>query len=58
MAWVSSIMLLWATGAAIGPLIASLAMDWQGTNMLWVYSCAVSVVIGVFLLWRKVVRPE
>ena len=57
-AWVSSIMLLWATGAAIGPLIASLAMDWHGTNMLWVYSCVVSVVIGVFLLWRKVVRPE
>ena len=55
-AWVSSIMLLWGTGATLGPLVASLLMDTVGAATLWNYSAAVSVVICAFLLWRKVVR--
>jgi len=50
-------MLLWGTGAAVGPLVASLLMDAKGTSMLWRYSAVVSLAIGCFLLWRKKVRP-
>jgi MFS family permease len=56
-AWVSSIMLLWGTGAALGPLVASLLMDWRGTPTLWTYSAVVSAAIGSFMMWRKAVRP-
>ncbi len=56
-AWVSSIMLLWGTGAAVGPLVASLLMDLLGATMLWIYASVVSAVIGSYLLWRKVARP-
>lgn len=56
-AWVSSIMLIWGSGAALGPLAASLLMDWSGSNLLWVYGAVVSVATGAFLVWRKIVRP-
>jgi len=56
-AWVSSIMLLWGTGAAVGPLMASLLMDMKGATMLWVYAAFVSAAIGSYPLWRKVARP-
>ena len=56
--WVSSMMLLWGLGAAIGPIVASLAMDWRGTASLWIFATFVSTVIGLFLLWRKTVRPR
>jgi MFS family permease len=57
-AWVSSLMLLWATGAAVGPLVASLLMDSYGVNQLWTYAASVSGAIGLFLVWRKVIRPS
>ena len=56
-AWVSSMMLLWGLGAALGPLVASLLMDARGATVLWLYAAAVSGFIGLFLLWRKGVRP-
>lgn len=56
-AWVSSIMLIWGSGAALGPLVASLLMDSRGSSLLWSYAAAVSVITGAFLVWRKIVRP-
>ncbi len=56
-AWVSSIMLIWGSGAALGPLVASLMMDWRGSYLLWSYAAVVSAATGAFLVWRKIVRP-
>lgn len=56
-AWVSSIMLIWGSGAALGPLVASLLMDWHGSSLLWIYAATVSIATGLFLVWRKIVRP-
>lgn len=56
-AWVSSLMLIWATGAATGPLIASLLMDWKGGASLWIYCTGLSLAGTLFLVWRRIVRP-
>lgn len=56
-AWVSSIMLIWGSGATLGPLVASLLMDSRGSSLLWSYAAAVSMVTGAFLVWRKIIRP-
>jgi MFS family permease len=57
-AWVSSLMLIWGTGSALGPLVASLLMDWRGSQMLWTYAMVVSLAGAVFLMWRTIVRPS
>jgi MFS family permease len=56
-AWVSSIMLLWGLGAAAGPLIASIMMDLLGSSWLWRYGAIGSASAGLYLIWRKIVRP-
>ncbi len=56
-AWVSSIMLIWGSGAMLGPLIASVLMDTVGVATLWLYATTVSLAVAAFLLWRKLVRP-
>lgn len=56
-AWVSSLMLIWGTGSAIGPMAASLLMDWRGSQMLWTYAMVVSLAGALFLMWRKAIRP-
>lgn len=56
-AWVSSIMLIWGTGAAVGPLVASLLMDSAGSSRLWSYAAVTCAATGLFLIWRKIVRP-
>lgn len=55
--WVSSIMLFWGTGAALGPLVAAAAMDRLGSSVLWSYAALASMALVAFLVWRKIVRP-
>jgi MFS family permease len=50
-------MFIWGCGAALGPIVAAMIMDISGSSRLWSYSAFVSAVVGVFLLWRKLVRP-
>ena len=57
-AWVSSLMLTWGTGAMLGPLAASLLMDTFGPSVLWTYGLTVSLSVTAFFLARKVIRPS
>jgi MFS family permease len=56
-AWVSSLMFIWGCGAALGPIVAAMLMDGAGSQQLWRYAAVVSASVGVFLVWRKIVRP-
>ncbi len=57
-AWISSQMLIWGIGAMVGPMIAATCMDLFGTRVLWTYGLVVSLGMGLFFLWRKIVRPR
>lgn len=56
-AWVSSLMFIWGIGAMVGPIVAALMMDGLGVATLWIYATIVSAGVGVYLVWRKLVRP-
>jgi len=53
----SALLLMWGIGAAAGPLIASLAMDWLGAGSLFGFTAIVGVLLAAFLAWRGTVRP-
>lgn len=57
-AWVSSQMLIWSCGAMAGPVMAAACMDVFGPRALWIYALGASLLLGIFFVWRKVVRPR
>jgi MFS family permease len=55
-ALVSSLMLCWAVGSTVGPVLASFAMELFGPAGLLGYAAAVSTAIGLFAFWRQTRR--
>lgn len=49
---VSSLMMVWAIGASVGPALATLSMNLFGAVGLMYYVAAISAAIGGFALWR------
>ena len=49
-------MLFYAMGAVGGPLISSLAMRVSGARGLFVFMVAVSLALGMFIIWRIQIR--
>lgn len=52
----SSLLLAWAIGSAIGPALASVAMDHVGPGGLFHYAAAVAFVFVAFVLYRTTRR--
>lgn len=48
----SSLLLAWASGAVVGPPIASSMVDWIGPQGLFFYSATVSALLCLFLIHR------
>lgn len=53
----ASLLLVWASGATIGPVIASLLMEWWGPSALFAYSTVVAALITAFIALRIYIRP-
>jgi len=51
-----TLLMIWATGSAIGPLLATLVMHRVGPAGLFLYATAVSLILAVFVLWRRTRR--
>lgn len=49
----SAILLAWAVGAALGPLLATAAMEWFGPGALFAYVGAVSGALALFAALRR-----
>lgn len=53
-----SLLLVYSVGATLGPVIAAFFMrPWLGTNGLIVYFALLSLLLGIFLLWRRTTSP-
>lgn len=52
----SALLLTWGIGATAGPMIASVGMDLFGPAVLFLFTAALGVILGLFLIWRLVVR--
>jgi hypothetical protein len=52
----SSLLLLWAAGAAIGPTIAAPFIDLLGPEGLFVYAFMVATGLAAFVVWRMTRR--
>jgi len=48
----SGLLLTWAIGASIGPVLAAFAMDWLGVGGLFLYTAAVHAIFAGFTLYR------
>ncbi|MDA1022905.1 MAG: MFS transporter [Proteobacteria bacterium] len=53
---VSSMMLAWAVGSAVGPSLATIAMEYFGPRGLMYYAASISMAIGLFAVWRMTRR--
>ena len=53
----ASLLLLWATGATVGPVVGSLAMEAMGPRGLFAYASIVAVLMAAFIAWRIRARP-
>jgi MFS family permease len=54
-------LLVWAIGATVGPLIGSVAMGSLGPQGLFIYMAVVASMLATFTLWRmlrRVARPS
>jgi fucose permease len=52
----SGLLLVFGIGAAIGPLLASLARHVMGMPMLFIFTGAVHTVLIAYILWRMSLR--
>ena len=52
----SGLLMLWGLGAALGPMAASVLMDSLGHAALFAFTGGLAVVLGAFLIWRRIVR--
>lgn len=57
-AWASTLLMLWGIGAAIGPVITALLMQWYGYGMLFISVAVLSVALALFLVARKLLRKR
>ena len=56
-ALVSSLLLSWGVGAAVGPAVAAAVMDRAGSAGLFSYVAVVSSCFAVYVVYRTRVRP-
>lgn len=54
----SALLLSWALGAALGPMLATLAMECFGSGALFVYVGAASGGLALFAAWRRWQAPR
>lgn len=52
----STLLLIWGIGATLGPMIASVGMDFLGTDVLFAFTAALGAALAGFLVWRRLVR--
>ena len=52
----SGLLMLWGLGATLGPMAASLLMDSFGRAALFAFTGALGIALGLFLVWRRMVR--
>lgn len=52
----STLLMIWGAGATLGPMIASVGMDFLGPNVLFVFTAVLGAILAVFLAWRRLVR--
>jgi len=53
----ASLLLAWAAGACLGPLLASIAMETAGSATLFLFLAAVAAILAVFTRYRMTRRP-
>jgi len=54
----STLLVLWSSGATLGPILATGTMSLFGPEGLPVYFAIVAAVFGFFTLWRRAVRGK
>lgn len=54
----STVLVAWATGSTVGPLVATAAMRGFGPAGIWVFFIAVAAGFAGFVLWRSRRRPR
>ncbi|QFT95236.1 putative MFS-type transporter YcaD (plasmid) [Roseovarius sp. THAF9] len=52
----STILIMWASGATIGPAVATAALEFAGTSGLWAFFLAEASLFAAFVLWRLAQR--
>lgn len=57
-AWSGAMLSLWGMGAAIGPIIAAVAMDRFGASALFLFTGGLSAALVIFLVLRKLLRKR
>lgn len=53
----ASLLLAWAVGSSIGPLMAGAAMELAGPSGLFLYAGSVAALIALYTVWRLRRRP-
>ena len=53
----AGLLLAWAAGACLGPLLASIAMEMFGSSALFLYLAALAAVMAAFTRYRMTRRP-
>ncbi len=54
----STVLVVWATGSTVGPMIATGAMRLLGPAGIWVFFIATAGLFAGFVAWRLLRRPE
>jgi len=54
----STILIVWASGATVGPAIATLALDQGGTLGLWAFFFGEAALFAGFVVWRRTRREQ
>ncbi len=53
-----TILVVWAAGATLGPVVATAAMQALGPSGLWPYFIAVAGGFSLFVVWRQLQRER
>ena len=54
----STILVLWATGSTVGPIVATGALRAFGPDGLWLFFIVVATLFAVFVVWRALQRAQ
>jgi MFS family permease len=54
----SNLLLIWAFGGTVGPLIGATGIERYGANAFFWYAGALSIAFAVFALWRRLRRTS
>lgn len=52
----SGLLLSWAIGSIVGPLLATAAMGWLGPSGLFFYTASISISFSLYIIWRMTRR--